>query len=115
MEAFNKYRACHQAAELKNKVVPSLKGLFGRKAASSEGYASSDAMKKSGITWAEDTLKTCLADLKAIVPGTRMPFAGLKKEGPNGSKSVHNPGYAQSNRCRPEAIAGGIAPDEIPG
>jgi len=79
-KVFNKCKACHEAAELKNKVGPSLKGLFGRKAGSLEGYAYSDAMKSSGITWGEDTLKTYLADPKAIIPGTKMSFPGLKKE-----------------------------------
>lgn len=79
-KVFNKCKACHEAADVKNKVGPGLKGLFGRKAGSVEGYAYSDAMKNSGITWDEGTLKSYLADPKAVVPGTKMSFAGLKKE-----------------------------------
>ncbi len=79
-KVFNKCKACHEAADVKNKVGPGLKGLFGRKAGSVEGYAYSDAMKNSGITWGEDTLKAYLADPKAVVPGGKMSFAGLKKE-----------------------------------
>ena len=79
-KVFNKCKACHEAADVKNKVGPGLKGLFGRKAGSVEGYAYSDAMKNSGITWGEDTLKAYLTDPKAVVPGGKMSFAGLKKE-----------------------------------
>lgn len=79
-KVFAKCKACHEVATPNNKVGPSLKGVFGRKAGSIEGFAYSDAMKSSGITWGEDTLKPYLADPKAVVPGTKMSFVGLKKE-----------------------------------
>lgn len=79
-KVFNKCKACHEVSTDKNKVGPSLKGIFGRAAGSLEGFAYSDAMKASGITWGEETLKPYLADPKATVPGGKMVFAGLKKE-----------------------------------
>jgi len=78
-KVFNKCKACHEVAEPKNRVGPSLKGLFGRSAGSVEGFAYSEAMKNSGIVWSEDTLKAYLADPKTVVPGTKMSFTGLKK------------------------------------
>jgi len=58
---------------------PNLFGVIGRKAGSAAGFASSDAMKQSGITWDEASLSDYLKDPKAKVPETKMIFAGLKR------------------------------------
>lgn len=74
-------RACHQVGDnAKNAVGPVLNGLFGRKAGSVEGYNYSEANKKSGITWTEEEFTKYIQDPKAVVPGTKMAFAGLKDE-----------------------------------
>ena len=59
---------------------PVLNGLFGRKSGSVEGYNYSDANKNSGLTWDEATLTDYLKNPRAKVPGTKMTFAGLKKD-----------------------------------
>ena len=58
---------------------PNLFGVIGRKAGSAPGFASSDSMKASGITWDEASLADYLKDPKAKVPETKMVFAGLKR------------------------------------
>jgi cytochrome c len=58
---------------------PNLFGMFGRKAGSTEGFASSDAMKKSGIVWDDAALADYLKDPKGKVPDTKMIYAGLKR------------------------------------
>ena len=79
--AFAVCKACHQIGEgAKNAVGPELNGVVGRKAGSVDGYNYSDANKKSGITWDEETLAAYLKDPKVKVPGTKMVFAGIKDE-----------------------------------
>lgn len=63
-----------------NKVGPSLHGVFGRKAGTLEGFKFSTPMKESGIVWDEASLRQYLRDPRAIVKGTRMAFAGIKKD-----------------------------------
>ncbi|MGF1611210.1 MAG: c-type cytochrome [Kiloniellales bacterium] len=79
--AFNKCKACHALEAGKNKIGPSLHGLMGRNAGTVEGFKYSDAMMNSGLTWDEETLDQYLADPKGFIPGNKMVFVGLKKEG----------------------------------
>ncbi len=79
-QAFNKCRACHKLEKGRNLIGPSLYGLFGRKAGSVEGYSYTEANKKSGIVWNEDTLFEYLKKPQAMIPGTKMIFAGIRSE-----------------------------------
>ncbi|KAF8134892.1 cytochrome c C1 [Boletus edulis] len=63
-----------------NKVGPNLNGIFGRKTGQVEGFSYTDANVKKGITWSDDTLFEYLENPKKYIPGTKMAFAGLKKE-----------------------------------
>lgn len=79
--SFNKCLACHAVGEAaKNKVGPALNGLDGRKSGTSEGYSYSEANKNSGITWNKEQFLDYIKDPKAKIPGTKMIFAGIKKE-----------------------------------
>lgn len=79
--SFNKCLACHAIGPgAKNKVGPELNGLDGRHSGTAEGYKYSDANKNSGITWNEAVFKEYINDPKAKIPGTKMVFAGIKKE-----------------------------------
>jgi cytochrome c len=79
-KVFNQCKICHSVTEPKNKIGPHLVGIIGRPAGSVEGFSYSEAMKDSGIVWDEATLDKFLADPKAVVPHTKMAFAGLKKD-----------------------------------
>ncbi len=76
---FNKCAVCHSPAPGKNSLGPTLFGVVGRHSASVPGYSYSEAMKAANKTWDEATLDAYLTDPKAMVPGTKMTFAGLPK------------------------------------
>lgn len=80
-KVFNKCKACHSLEAGKHKIGPSLAGVIGREAGTAEGFDKySSAMKDSGLTWDEETLSAFLEKPKALVKGTKMSFAGLRKE-----------------------------------
>lgn len=63
-----------------HKQGPNLNGLFGRKTGQAPGFSYSQANVSKGITWEEDTLFEYLLNPKKYIPGTKMVFAGIKKE-----------------------------------
>ena len=80
-KVFKKCKACHVVDKEKNKTGPHLVGLIGREAGSVESFKKySKAMKGSGIVWNAETLDGYLANPKKYLKGTKMAFAGLRKE-----------------------------------
>ena len=76
---FNQCAVCHSSQPGKTILGPSLFGVVGRHSASLEGYPYSDAMKAADKTWDAATLDAYLTKPQAMVPGTKMTFAGLSK------------------------------------
>jgi cytochrome c len=80
---FNQCKVCHQVGPgAKAGVGPEQNNLIGSKAGARPGYNYSTAMKEQGekgLVWTEENLDKYLENPKALVPGTKMIFPGLKK------------------------------------
>ena len=63
---------CHTLE--RDKEGPRLRGIYGRVAGSIDSFQYSEALKKSKITWTDETLEQWLADPEKLVPGNDMTF-----------------------------------------
>jgi cytochrome c len=63
---------CH--ALERDKEGPRLHGVYGRVAGSVESFQYSEALKKSKVTWTDETLEQWLTDTEKLVPGNDMTF-----------------------------------------
>ncbi len=83
-ELFGRCAKCHSvtgSADDAALVGPSLKGVYGRKAAALEDFRYSGAMRKADITWNDKELKEYITDPQAKVPGNRMALTGSLESG----------------------------------
>jgi cytochrome c len=74
---FGDCAACHKLEADANNVGPSLHGIFGRKAGDIADFRYSPAIKRSGLIWTPETVDKFITDPQAMVPGNRMPYAGM--------------------------------------
>lgn len=74
--------ACHSVAKGgANKVGPALWNVVGRNMGSVEGFAYSEGMKAmGGKPWDYDALNAWLHAPKEFIKGTKMAYAGVKKD-----------------------------------
>lgn len=82
--AFRKCAACHMVGpNATNRVGPQLNGVIDRAAGTLPDFTYSDAMVEfgaAGNVWDDATLDAYLENPRTTVKGTKMAFAGLKKE-----------------------------------
>jgi cytochrome c len=75
---FARCAICHSNAKgAGNMIGPNLFGVVGRKAGTAPGFSYSPAMAKAGFVWTNQKLDAYIAQPQAVVPGNKMPFAGL--------------------------------------
>lgn len=83
-KVFRKCKACHMVgADAKNRVGPVLNGVVGRMMGSAPDFAYSDAMMALNAEekiWTPEELMAFLTKPKDYLDGTKMAFAGLRKE-----------------------------------
>jgi len=82
--AFRQCQACHKLGEgARNGTGPVLNGVYGAPAAQVEGFRYSPAiieMAESGLVWTPEQLDAFLTKPRDFLPGTRMSYAGMRKE-----------------------------------
>ena len=80
-ELYRQCKRCHQVGGgAEHRIGPHLNDLFGRAAGSLADFRYSPAMKAAGsggLVWTVTTLDTFLSDPPALVPRSRMSFAGM--------------------------------------
>ncbi len=83
-KVFKKCKACHAVGEdAKNKVGPVLNGIVGAPAGANPDFNYSSALTEKaaeGLVWDEESLTAFLTKPKDFMKGTKMSFAGLRKE-----------------------------------
>ena len=79
-KVFSKCKACHKIADGANGTGPHLYNVVGREIASIAGYGYSGTLAEMGGIWDVNALNGFLENPKKYAPGTKMGFAGLKKE-----------------------------------
>ena len=80
-KVFKKCTACHMiAAGGKNMIGPNLWSVIGRQAGIVSDYKYSKAMVAYGKEWTFEEMNSYLIKPQAYVKGTKMAFAGLRKE-----------------------------------
>tara|TARA_A100001011_G_C14302925_1_gene841696 strand:- start:1031 stop:1576 length:546 start_codon:yes stop_codon:yes gene_type:complete len=80
-KVFKKCSACHQIASGgKNMIGPNLWSVIGRTAGSVSDYKYSKAMIAYAKEWSFEEMNSYLIKPQAYIKGTKMAFAGLRKE-----------------------------------
>jgi len=80
--AFGLCAACHAVEPGRHLTGPSLAGIWGRKAATAQGFGRySAALRDAGIVWNASTLDAWLANPQKTAPGNYMQFRGISDPG----------------------------------
>ena len=100
-KVFKKCSACHMiAADGKNMIGPNLWSVIGRTAGSVSDYKYSKAMVAYAKEWSFEEMNSYLIKPQAYIKGTKMAFAGLRKEKDRASVIL----YMNSKGDNPKAL-----------
>jgi cytochrome c len=78
---FQRCYACHSVSDDDRLSGPTLRGVFGRRAGTLNGFEYSPALREAGqrgLVWTVETLDRFLEDPEELVPGVRMGGVRLR-------------------------------------
>jgi cytochrome c len=108
-QVFRVCAACHSVNPDVQLTGPSLAGLWNRKAGTLAGFSRySDALKGSGVVWAEASLDKWLANPDKTIPGTSMTFPGLQKAADRQDVIAYLKAVSENQAPRAEPSGGGM-------
>ncbi|GFE49665.1 hypothetical protein So717_14180 [Roseobacter cerasinus] len=112
---YRQCKSCHQiGSAAKHRIGPHLNGIFGRQAASHDGFRYSKGLARvgaSGLEWHAETLDAFLENPRAMASGTRMSFKGLKNPQDRRDVIAYLRGFSDSPANIPEADPTATATD----
>jgi cytochrome c len=112
---FSECAKCHQVGEgAKNRIGPHLNFLFGRQAATVEGFKYSKSLDRAGgngLEWHADTLSAYIENPRAFASGTRMSYAGMKDAGDRANLLAYLRTFSDDPANLPEADPTAIGTD----
>ncbi|KCV80860.1 Diheme cytochrome c SoxE [Actibacterium atlanticum] len=118
-EVWKECAACHEVGPgAHNNVGPNLNGIYGRRAASVDGFAYSASMDRAGsdgLTWTLETLEVYIHNPKSLVTGTNMNFGGIKDAQDRADLLAYMRSFSDNPADIPEAEPTALAdPWEVP-
>lgn len=112
---FKRCAACHAIGEgAAHKLGPQLNDVMGRTAGTAEGYRYSKAMTaagEAGTVWTAEALDAFLAKPRDFIKGTKMSFAGLRKEGERADLIAYLRTFSKGAEAARPAAAPAPAPE----
>lgn len=108
-ELFRECKLCHQAGRgARHRIGPHLNSILDRAVGSIAGYRFSRAMRsagESGLSWTRETLDAFLADPRAVVPRSRMSYAGMANSQDRADLVAYLARFSRRETDLPEAQA----------
>lgn len=100
---FKKCKSCHTSEKGgAAKIGPPMWDIVGRTVAAVGGFSYSAALKEKGGEWSYEFLDCFLLNPKKCVPGTKMAYAGLKKDGQRADMIVYLRSLSDEPKPLPE-------------
>jgi len=116
-KVYKKCKSCHAIGEgAKNKTGPQLNNIMNAPIGAVEGFKYSKIFQTlhdtPGMFWDEANLDAFLAAPKKFAKGTKMSFAGLKKEKDRANVIAYLAAFSEGSDAAVEAVNDAMAPDE---